>query len=45
MKSIADQMEQACYQVMEDGVVTCDLGGNTTTTEFTNAVIKKLGGY
>ncbi|WP_291293104.1 3-isopropylmalate dehydrogenase [Enterococcus sp.] len=45
MQSLANQMEQACYQVMEDGIVTCDLGGQATTKEFTDAVIKQLGGY
>jgi 3-isopropylmalate dehydrogenase len=44
LEDFAKKMEQACYEVMQEGVVTQDLGGQATTTEFTDAVIKKLGG-
>lgn len=39
---IADQIEAACEAVMNAGTVTADLGGTTTTTEFTQAVIEQL---
>lgn len=39
---IADQIEEACEAVMNAGTVTADLGGTTTTTEFTQAVIEQL---
>ena len=39
---IADRIEAACEAVMNAGTVTADLGGTTTTTEFTQAVIEQL---
>ena len=39
---IANQIEEACEAVMNAGTVTADLGGTTTTTEFTQAVIEQL---
>lgn len=39
---MAQEMEDAVFAVMDDGIVTSDLGGNATTTEFTAAVIKKI---
>lgn len=38
----ADRIEDACHKVMEEGILTKDLGGTTTTTEFTSAILEKL---
>ncbi len=39
----AQKIEKALYSVLEEGkVLTCDLGGNATTTEFTTEIIKRL---
>lgn len=39
----ADKIEKAVSKVLEDGkVVTVDLGGNATTTEYTEEVIKTI---
>lgn len=39
----ADKIEQALYCTIKDGsVLTADLGGNATTDEYTNEIIKKL---
>lgn len=39
----AQNIEQALYSVIEQGkVLTCDLGGNATTTEFTQEIIRHL---
>lgn len=43
LENLADRMESAVYYVMNEGVVTGDLGGKATTTEFTQAVIEALG--
>lgn len=40
----AKKIENACDRVMNQGVLTTDLGGSTTTTDFTEAVIKELRG-
>lgn len=42
MDDVADQIEEACYAVLNKGTVTRDLGGTATTSEFTDAVIEKL---
>ncbi len=42
MNEEADRMEKACFEVMEEGILTKDLGGNTTTTAFTQAILEKL---
>lgn len=40
----AQRIERALYKVLAQGsVLTCDLGGNATTTEFRNEIIKNLG--
>ena len=40
---IAQNIEKALYKVIEEGkVLTCDLGGNATTTEYTDEIIKNL---
>ncbi|MBM7708184.1 3-isopropylmalate dehydrogenase [Enterococcus lemanii] len=39
---IAAAIETACFKVMEAGVLTTDLGGQATTTEFTDKVIDYL---
>lgn len=39
----AQNIEKALYKVIEEGkVLTCDLGGNATTTEYTDEIIKNL---
>ena len=44
MHELADKIEAAVYAVMNEGIVTGDLGGKATTSEVTEAVIAKLGG-
>lgn len=41
-QELADQIEQACFAVMAEGILTPDLNGTATTEEFTQAVIAKL---
>lgn len=43
LPDLADQIENAVYHVMNEGIVTGDLGGKATTSEFTQAVITALG--
>lgn len=43
LPDLADQIESAVYHVMNEGIVTGDLGGKATTSEFTQAVITALG--
>lgn len=38
----ATEVEETCYAVMADGVLTGDLGGKNSTSEFVAAVIKKI---
>ena len=39
----AEKIEHALYKVLEEGnVLTSDLGGNATTTEYTQEIIKNL---
>ncbi|KAI5818595.1 hypothetical protein BZA77DRAFT_306015 [Pyronema omphalodes] len=38
----ATRISKAVYGVIEDGVRTKDMGGNTTTHEFTDAVLRKM---
>ncbi|KAF9101876.1 NAD-dependent isocitrate dehydrogenase [Mortierella sp. GBA35] len=43
LNSFADQIEKATLKVIADGkVLTGDLGGRSTNTEFTNAIISEL---
>lgn len=42
LESSAKKIEDACDRVMNQGVLTTDLGGTATTTDFTEAVIKEL---
>lgn len=42
LDEIADRIEQSCFDVMAEGVLTMDLGGSASTTEFTAAVLGKL---
>lgn len=42
MNEEADRMEKACFEAMEEGILTKDLGGNITTTAFTQAILEKL---
>lgn len=39
---LADEIEAACSQVMEAGIVTGDLGGSASTSDFVQAVIEAL---
>ena len=40
---IAQKIENALFEVLKEGkILTPDLGGNSTTTEFTDAIIHKL---
>ena len=42
-REIAEKIETALYNVLKEGkVLTSDLGGTATTTEFTNEIINKL---
>lgn len=40
----AKKIENACDRVMNQGILTTDLGGKATTTDFTEAVITELRG-
>lgn len=42
MNDEADRIENACFEAMEEGILTKDLGGETTTTAFTEAILEKL---
>ncbi|WP_086312291.1 3-isopropylmalate dehydrogenase [Enterococcus sp. 7F3_DIV0205] len=42
LESSAKKIEDACDRVMNQGILTTDLGGTATTTDFTEAVIKEL---
>ncbi|MBO5948338.1 isocitrate dehydrogenase (NAD(+)) [bacterium] len=40
---VAEKVEKALYKTIKEGkALTCDLGGNATTTEFTTQVINNL---
>lgn len=40
---VAEKVEKALYKTIAEGkTLTCDLGGNASTTEFTSAIIKNL---
>ncbi|CAH2087301.1 unnamed protein product [Euphydryas editha] len=40
---LADRIEGACFQVLKEGqVLTEDLGGSSTCTQYTNEIISKL---
>ena len=42
-RDIAEKIEKALFKTIKEGTsLTCDLGGTSTTTEFTNAIIKNL---
>ncbi len=42
-REVASKVEKALYKTIKDGThLTCDLGGNSTTIDFTNAIIKNL---
>ena len=38
----ADKIQKALFKTLSDGYKTADLGGNLTTTEFTDMIIKNL---
>ena len=38
----ACKIEKALYKTFASGLYTCDLGGNLSTTEFTNAIINNI---
>jgi len=39
---VAKKLETTVYDIVNDGIKTKDIGGNKTTTEFTNEIINKL---
>ena len=42
-RDIAEKIEKALFKTIKEGTsLTYDLGGTSTTTEFTNAIIKNL---
>ena len=42
-RDIARKIEKALFKTIKDGKsLTCDLGGNSTTIDFTNAIIENL---
>ena len=42
-KDVAEKIEKALYTTIKEAkVLTCDLGGNASLSEFTNEIIKKL---
>ncbi|MGX7264197.1 3-isopropylmalate dehydrogenase [Enterococcus crotali] len=44
LENSAQKIEAACDRVMNQGILTTDLGGKATTTDFTEAVLKELRG-
>ncbi|WP_206911701.1 3-isopropylmalate dehydrogenase [Enterococcus sp. DIV0840] len=44
LENSAQKIETACDRVMNQGILTTDLGGKSTTTDFTEAVISELRG-
>lgn len=40
--SYADRIEKALFKTLQNGMFTFDLGGNLTTSEFTDAIIQNL---
>ncbi len=42
MKNYAQKIEQALFNTLKAGIFTKDLGGNYSTTEFTDHIIKEL---
>ena len=40
--SYAEKIEKALFKTLEQGICTADLGGISTTTEFTEEIIKNL---
>lgn len=44
LENSAKKIEEACDRVMNQGILTTDLGGKATTTDFTEAVITELRG-
>ncbi len=40
--NFAEKIQFALYQTLNDGILTVDLGGSASTTEFTEAVIARL---
>lgn len=41
-EALADKIEQACDEVMSEGILTGDLGGTASTSDFIEAVIAKF---
>lgn len=42
LETAAEKIETACHRVMDQGILTKDLGGKATTSGFTEAVIQAL---
>ncbi|MDR1169026.1 MAG: NAD-dependent isocitrate dehydrogenase [Heliobacteriaceae bacterium] len=40
----AEKIERALFKTFSDGIFTCDLGGNASAAQFTDAVISRLAG-
>ncbi len=40
--SHADKIEKALFKTLEKGICTADLGGNASTSEFSDAIIREL---
>jgi len=40
---VAQKIESAVYDVVKSGIRTKDIGGNKTTSEFTNEIVTRLG--
>lgn len=42
LEAMAEKIEKACFDTMEAGILTSDLGGTTSTSTFTQEVIKRI---
>lgn len=43
MREKAEQLEQAIFSIIEEGkATTCDIGGTSSTSEYTDAIIERL---
>ena len=41
-RDAGEKIRQALFATLETGIKTADLGGNTTCSEFTKAIIERL---
>jgi isocitrate dehydrogenase (NAD+) len=43
LDEMANKLQESIFTVLKEGkYITCDLGGNTSTTDYTNAIISNL---